>query len=893
MANFDSIEDIDPVETQEWNEALRAVDYYAGSNRVNFLLRTLQKTAGANVADVTATFNTPYINTIPVAKEAAFPGDLAMERKIRALNRWNALAIVVRAARNDLDLGGHIGTFASAATLYDVGFNHFWRGSEDLQGQHRDGDMVYFQGHSSPGIYARSFLEGRISEEQLMNFRQEIAGKGLSSYPHPWLMPNYWQFPTVSMGLGPIQAIYQAHVQRYLVARGLIPNSDRKIWCFCGDGEMDEPESVGALTVASREKLDNLIFVINCNLQRLDGPVRGNYKIIQEFEALFRGAGWNVIKVIWSSAWDELLQRDISGILKQRMMEVVDGEYQNYAARDGAYIREKFFGKYPELLEMVAHLSDEELQHLQRGGHDPRKVYAAYHAASNHKGQPTVILTKTVKGYGLGSAGEALNTAHNTKKMTREQLLYFRERFALPISDAHVDEVLFCKPEANSAEMQYLQAKRKDLFGYLPARRSKSQDNLTVPKLEDFSSFFASSGDREISTTMAFVRLLTQLCKDKNIGQLVVPIVPDEARTFGMEGLFRQLGIYAPEGQKYTPVDAEQIMFYKESSDGQILQEGLNEAGAFCSWLSLATSYSTCNKITLPFYIFYSMFGFQRIGDLAWAAGDSRARGFLIGATSGRTTLNGEGLQHEDGHSHIMAGLIPNCISYDPTFAFELAVIIQDGIRRMVEQQQDVFYYITVMNENYVQPAMPEGATEGILRGLYKFKAATKESKLHVQLLGSGTILREVLAAADLLAQDFAVSADVWSATSFNLLAQDGLEVDRWNLLHPEATPKVAYITQCLQDKDAPVIAATDYVKAYAEQVRKYVPHDYKVLGTNGYGRSDSRAMLRSFFEVDRYYITVTALHALAEQGKIKASVVSAAIKKYNIDPEKLNPGIQ
>lgn len=882
MPNSNSIDDLDPIETQEWLEALQAINYHAGAERANFILEVLNRAAGVSV-DAKPAFNTPYVNTIPPEQEANFPGDFEMERKIRALNRWNAVAIVVRASKNDLDLGGHIGTFASAATLYDVGYNHFWRGGVD-------GDMVYFQGHSSPGMYARSYLEGRITEEQLNNFRQEVDGKGLSSYPHPWLMPDYWQFPTVSMGLGPIQAIFQAKMQRYLQARGLIPNSDRKVWCFCGDGEMDEPESLGCLTIASREKLDNLIFVINCNLQRLDGPVRGNYKIIQELESVFKGAGWNVIKVIWSSAWDDLLRKDTQGLLRQRMMECLDGEYQNYAARDGAYIREHFFGKYPELLKMVEHLSDEDLQHLQRGGHDARKVFAAYHAAANHKGQPTVILAKTVKGYGLGSAGEGLNTAHNTKKMTHEQLQNFRERFNLPITDAHVDEVQFYKPAADSEEMRYLQARRAALTGYVPHRRTQADQNLIAPPLEEFAAQFTGSGEREISSTMAFVRIITQLCKDKNIGKYIVPIIPDEARTFGMEGLFRQIGIYSPEGQLYTPVDSEQVMYYKEAADGQMLQEGLNEAGAFCSWLSAATSYSTHNRIMIPFYIYYSMFGFQRIGDLAWAAGDSRARGFLIGATAGRTTLNGEGLQHEDGHSHVMAGLIPNCVTYDPTYNFELAVIIQHGLKRMIEDQEDVFYYITVMNENYHHPAMPEGSAEGIIKGLYKLQPAATKQKLKVKLLGSGTILREVLAAVELL-NEFGVAADVWSATSFNLLYQDGLETDRWNMMHPESKPKVPYITQCLQEDKVPVIASTDYVKNYADQVRKYIPQHYTVLGTNGFGRSDSRAKLRHFFEVDRYYITVAALHSLAETGQIKAAVVSDAIKKFNLDPEKINPG--
>lgn len=887
MSNYNSIDDLDPIETQEWLEALQSMQYHSGTERVNFVLQTLNKLANIN-APAADTLNTPYVNTIPVDQEAPFPGELTLEHKIRAITRWNAMAIVVRASKNEMDLGGHIGTFASAAILYDVGFNHFWRGPMAAHG----GDMIFIQGHSSPGIYARSFLEGRITEEQLNNFRQEVAGKGLSSYPHPWLMPEYWQFPTVSMGLGPLQAIYQAKIQRYLEARGLIPQSDKKIWCFCGDGEMDEPESMGALTVASREKLDNLIFVINCNLQRLDGPVRGNKQIIQEFEGAFRGAGWNVIKVLWSSSWDDLFKRDTKGLIQKRMLEIVDGEYQNYAAHDGAYIREKFFGASKELLQLVEHLSDDEIMRLQRGGHDPKKVYAAYHAATHHTGQPTVILAKTVKGYGLGTAGEGLNTAHNTKKMNHDQLLAFRSRFNIPISDKYVDEVQFYRPDADSPEIQYLQARRNELNGYLPARRRKADEALTIPALEDFAAFFTGTAEREISTTMAFVRIITQLCKDKKIGKYVVPIIPDEARTFGMEGLFRQFGIYSVEGQKYTPVDSEQVMFYKEAKDGQILEEGINEAGAFCSWLAAATSYSNHNQIMIPFYIYYSMFGFQRVGDLAWAAGDSRARGFLLGATAGRTTLNGEGLQHEDGHSLIMSGLIPNCVSYDPTFNYELAVIIQDGLRRMVQNQEDVFYYITLMNENYTHPAMPEGVTDGILKGLYKLQAATKPQTLHVQLLGSGTILREVMAAAELLEKDFDVAADIWSATSFNLLGQDGLEVDRWNLMHPDAIPKKAYITQCLQDAPGPVIAATDYVKAYADQVRKYIPQSYTVLGTNGYGRSDSREMLRHFFEVDRYYIVIAALKALADAGQIQAAVVSNAIKQYKLDPEKINPGI-
>ena len=881
MANFNSMADLDPIETQEWLDALQAVKNVDGTDRVKFLLQALTSFAG-----VESLASTAYVNTIARDLEAQFPVNLTLELKIKALIRWNAVAIVVRASNTELDLGGHIGTYASAATLYEIGFNHFWRAATEQRGA----DMLFIQGHASPGIYARSFLEGRISEQQLNNFRQEVNGAGLSSYPHPWLMPSYWQFPTVSMGLGPLQAIYQARMQRYLVARNMINASDQKVWCFCGDGEMDEPESLGAITVASRENLDNLIFVINCNLQRLDGPVRGNSKIIQELEGIFKGAGWNVIKVIWGAEWDALLQRDTTGLLKKRMAEVVDGEYQNYVARGGAYMRENFFGKDPELLKMVEHLTDDDLWRLPRGGHDPQKVYAAYHAAVQHTGQPTVILVKTVKGYGLGTAGEGLNTAHNTKKMAIDQLKAFRDRFNIPVTDAEIVDVPFCKPTADSPEMQYLQQRRKQLDGYLPQRRGKTEDHLITPELAEFMPFMTGTGEREISTTTAFVRIITQLCKDKQIGKRIVPIVPDEARTFGMEGLFRQLGIYAPMGQLYTPVDSDQVMYYKEAKDGQILEEGINEAGAFCSWLAAATSYSIHNKTMIPFYIYYSMFGFQRIGDLAWAAGDSRARGFLLGGTAGRTTLNGEGLQHEDGNTHTMAALIPNCISYDPTFNFELAVIIQDGLKRMVERQEDVFYYITVMNENYTHPAMPEGVTDGILKGLYKLQAASAKHKLQVQLLGSGTILREVIAAVDLLDKDFSVAADIWSAPSFNLLGRDGMEVDRWNRMHPEAKPKTAYITDCLQTAAGPVIAATDYVKAYAEQVRKYVPQSYTVLGTDGFGRSDSREQLRSFFEVNRYYIVIATLKALADMGSIKPAVVSKAIKQYKLNPDKLNP---
>lgn len=898
--------DIDPIETQEWLESLASVVAKEGPERAQFLLKELLLLASQEGCAVNASLNTPYINTIPLDKQPLLPGDPAMERRIRALIRWNAAVMVVHAGKKDPDLGGHIGTFASSATLYDVGFNHFWRAPTEDHG----GDLLYIQGHSSPGIYARSFLEGVLSESEINRFRQEVEGGGLSSYPHPWLMPHYWQFPTVSMGLGPIQAIYQARFMRYLEARSLEKTAQRKIWCFCGDGEMDEPESTGALSLAGRENLDNLIFVINCNLQRLDGPVRGNGKVIQEFERIFKGNGWNVIKVVWGSLWDPLFAEDKNGILVKRMEEAIDGDYQNYKAKGGAYTREHFFGKYPELKAMVAHLTDDQIMHLNRGGHDPHKVYAAYHAAVHHIGQPTVILAKTIKGYGLGSAGEALNIAHNTKKMTKEELKKFKERFDIPIPEDRLEEtteIPFFRPDENSSEMQYLRACRARLGGSLPSRRLEAKEILQIPPLTVFDPLLKGSGDKKHSTTMVFVRLLTILCRDKEIGSRVVPIVPDEARTFGMEGLFRQLGIYSPVGQLYQPVDAEQVMFYKEAKDGQILEEGITEAGSFCTWIAAATSYSVHNKVMIPFYIFYSMFGFQRIGDLAWAAGDSRARGFLIGATAGRTTLNGEGLQHEDGHSHVLASTIPNCVSYDPTFSYELAVIIHEGMRRMVTERESVFYYITTMNENYEHPDMVQGTEEGILKGLYpldpsqinlpemkktknKDKGNEKDKELRVQLLGSGTILREVIEAAKLLAQDFNVASDVWSATSFNLLGRDGREVERWNNLHPDKKPKEPYITQCLKNTEGPIVAATDYIKQYADQVRAYVPRKYVVLGTDGFGRSDSRKKLRYFFEVDRYYIAYTALKALADEGKISIETLIEAQGKYKINPNKMSP---
>ena len=795
------------------------------------------------------------------------------------------MATVIRANKVSSEIGGHIASFQSAATLYDVGFMHFWHGATEKHG----GDLVYFQGHSSPGFYARAFLEGRLTEEQLLNFRQEVDGKGISSYPHPWLMPDFWQFPTVSMGLGPLMAIYQARFLKYLHHRGLADTANRKVWAFLGDGETDEPESLGAIAMGARERLDNLIFVINCNLQRLDGPVRGNGKIIQELEGTFRGAGWNIIKVIWGSGWDRLIAKDTTGILLKRMEECVDGEYQDFKTKNGAYVREHFFGKYPELKAMVADMSDDEIWALTRGGHDPNKVYAAFAAAVKHKGQPTVILAKTVKGYGMGEAGEGQNITHSQKKMGEAHLREFRDRFSLPISDEQLKEVPFLRFPEDSAEARYLRERRAALGGFLPARRRKSQ-SLQIPPLSAFDNQLKSTGDREISTTMAFVRILNTLMRDKAIGKHVVPIVPDESRTFGMEGMFRQFGIFSQVGQLYRPEDANQLMFYKEDQKGQILQEGLNEPGAMASWIAAATSYSSNNVPMIPFYIYYSMFGFQRTGDFNWAAGDMRARGFLIGATAGRTTLNGEGLQHEDGHSLILSSVIPNCVSYDPTFSYEVAVIIQDGLRRMYGEQEDVFYYITLMNENYEHPALPEGAQEGILKGMYQLRQTGEGKGPRVQLLGSGTILREVIAGADLLANEFGVSADIWSCPSFTELRREGLEVERWNLLHPEQPARKSYVEQCLAGREGPVIASTDYMKIFADQIRPFVPGRYRVLGTDGFGRSDYRRKLRAFFEVDRHYVALAALKSLAEEGKVKPSVVSDAIRKFGIDPEKPSP---
>ena len=793
--------------------------------------------------------------------------------------------MVMRANDNDEGLGGHISSFSSSATLYDVGFNYFFRGTADGH----PGDLVFYQGHSAPGMYARSFLEGRMDEARLDRFRREVDGDGLSSYPHPWLMPDFWQFPTVSMGLGPLMAIYQARFMRYLHHRGLVNTEGRRVWAFLGDGEMDEPESLGAISLAARERLDNLVFVVNCNLQRLDGPVRGNGKIIQELEADFRGAGWNVIKVIWGSYWDPLLARDKKGLLLKRMEECLDGDYQAYKAKGGAYTRKHFFGKYPELADMVASLTDEDIWRLNRGGHDPIKVYAAYQAAVKHKGQPTVILAKTVKGYGMGVAGEGMNITHSQKKMGEAALKAFRDRFNIPIPDDRIGEAPFYMPAMDSPELKYLQERREALGGYLPAR-IESAPRLETPALEFFKPLLEGSGDKEMSTTMALVRILSLILRDKTLGKRVVPIVPDEARTFGMEGMFRQLGIYSSVGQLYEPVDADQVMSYREDKQGQILEEGINEAGAMSSWIAAATAYANHGEAMVPFYIFYSMFGFQRIGDLAWAAGDMRARGFLIGATAGRTTLAGEGLQHQDGHSPLVASTIPNCVTYDPAYGYELAVIIQDGLRRLFQEQENRFYYLTAMNENYVQPAMPAGAEEGILRGLYRVRTAADEGDLRVQLLGSGAILREVLAAAELLEADFGVLADVWSVTSFNELKRDGVDVERWNMLHPTANPRQCFVSEQLAGAPGPVIAATDYVRAYAEQIRPYLAQPYQVLGTDGFGRSDMRSQLRRFFEVNRGYIAVAALKALADEGEIPASRVREAIDKYRIDPEKPNP---
>jgi pyruvate dehydrogenase E1 component len=878
----------DPQEMEEWIEALDGLIAAEGADRAREVLDALSQRARVRGVDLPLALTTPYINTIPVERQAPFPGDHDIEERLRHYVRWNAMATVVKANKLGSDLGGHVATFSSAATLIDVGFNHFWHAPSATHG----GDLVYFQGHSSPGVYSRAYLEGRITEDQLKHFRQETDGRGLSSYPHPWLMPDFWQFATVSMGLGPLQSVYAARYMKYLHNRGLADTSKRKVWSFLGDGEVDEPESLAGLALAAREGLDNLIFVVNCNLQRLDGPVRGNGKIIQELEGVFRGAGWNVIKVIWGRRWDTLLQADHTGTLVRLMNETIDGDYQTFKSRNGAYVRENFFGRAPETLKLVEHMSDDDLWRLNRGGHDPYKVYAAYKAASESTGGPTVILAKTIKGYGLGTAGEGMNVAHNTKKMVAEQVRAFRDRFAIPVSDAQlVDDVPFIKPPENSPEMQYLR-ERVAALGTVPQRRRNVEKPLAVPPLSAFAALLEDTGEREISTTMAYVRTLGVLVRDKTIGARIVPIVSDETRTFGMEGMFRQLGMYAPQGQLYRPQDADQLMWYREDKSGQILQEGITEAGAMSSWIAAATSYSTHGIQTVPFFIFYSMFGFQRIGDFAWAAADMRSRGFLIGGTAGRTTLNGEGLQHEDGHSHLFAAAVPNCVAYDPTYGYEVAVIIQDGLRRMLGEQEDVYYYITVMNENYHHPAMPAGAEADILRGMYLLRAGdqTKPDAPRVQLLGSGTILREVEAAAVLLNDDFGVASDVWSVTSFTQLARDGFETERQNMLHPLDAPKAAFVERQLNGHPGPVVAASDYVKMFAEQVRPFISRRFHALGTDGFGRSDARTKLRAFFEVDRHWVVLAALRELAADGKIAPEEAARAIEKYGIDPTKPNP---
>ena len=889
--------EIDAQETREWLDALSAVIEREGPERAHALLEELLEHARQNSIDLPFSATTGYVNTIEPEQEARSPGNIAIEKRLRAYMRWNAMAMVVRANRlnpeDGGDLGGHIGSFASLASMWGAGFNHFWHAESEGHG----GDCIYFQGHSAPGIYARAYLEGRITEDQLEHFRQEVGGKGLSSYPHPKLMPNFWQFPTVSMGLGPLMAIYQARFLKYLHARGIADTANRKVWVFLGDGEMDEPESMGAISLAAREKLDNLIFVINCNLQRLDGPVRGNGKIIQELEGDFRGSGWHVVKLIWGKGWDELLRRDKSGKLKQVMMETLDGDYQAMKANDGAWVRKHFFGKYPETAALVEHMTDDEIWELRRGGHDPEKVYAAFHNAHHHKGQPTVLLVKTIKGYGMGQAGEGKNTVHQTKKLADEDIRYIRDRFNIPIPDSELEQLPYYKPADDTPEMKYLHERRQALGGYLPTRRARADESFTIPSLDTFKAVLEPTAEgREISTTQAFVRFLTQLLRDKAFGPRVVPILVDEARTFGMEGLFRQIGIYNPKGQLYTPVDRDQVMYYKEAKDGQILQEGINEAGGMASWIAAATSYSTSNRIMMPFYVYYSMFGFQRVGDLAWAAGDMQARGFLLGGTSGRTTLNGEGLQHEDGHSHILAGTIPNCITYDPTFGHEVGIILHHGLKRMVEKQENVFYYLTLLNENYAMPGLTPGTEEQIIKGMYLCKpgsdSADKGGAPRVQLLGSGSILRESIAAQELLLKDWGVAADVWSCPSFNQLARDGQDVARWNLLHPTEQQRVPFVTQQLEPHAGPVVASTDYMKNYVDQIRAFIPagRSYTVLGTDGFGRSDFRYRLREHFEINRHYITVAALRALADEGKVPMDRVSAAIKQYGIQADKINP---
>ncbi len=877
-------QDLDPEETREWLESLASVLTVEGTERAHFLIEQLIDQARRSGAYLPYSPNTAYVNTIPTSQQPQYPGDRELEKRIEAYLRWNAMAMVVHANKINNGIGGHLASYASAGTLFEVGFNHFWRAPD----KDHLGDLVYLQGHSSPGVYARSYLEGRFTEEQLMNFRREVERDGISSYPHPWLMPDYWQFPTVSMGLGPIMSIYQARFMRYLEHRGLTPVSDRKVWCFIGDGEVDEPETLAATSLAAREKLDNLIFVINCNLQRLDGPVRGNGKIIQELEAHFRGVGWNVIKVLWGSRWDPLFIKDTHGLLPKLMMECVDGDYQAFKSKDGAFVREHFFGRYPELKEMVVNMSDEEIWRLNRGGHDARKIYTAYKAAVEHKGQPTVIIAKTIKGFGLGRAAQGQNIAHNVKKLNDESMKELRDNLNLPISDEDIVKQPFKRPPADSPEMKYLHARRQALGGFLPQRR-RNADVRVVPELEIFKKELEGTGDREMSTTMAMVRVLTALLKDKNAGKYVVPIIPDEARSFGMEGLFRQIGIYSSVGQLYKPEDADQLMYYKESETGQLLEEGITEAGSMSSFIAAGTAYSNYDVTLIPFFCFYSFFGWHRMMDLCWAAGDVQARGFLVGGISGRTTLEGEGLQHQDGHTQIMAANVPNCIPYDPTYSYEIAVIVQDGLRRMFKEQEHVYYYFTVMNENYTHPPMPKGVEEGICRGIYLLRQGGKSSH-RVQLMGSGTILREVLAAAELLEKDWNVSADVWSATSFTLLHRDGVDAVRWNLLHPDNPPHIPYVARQLEGHAGPVVAASDYVRLFPEQIREFVPRRFTTLGTDGFGRSDNREALRHFFEVDRRYVAVAALKALADEGQLDKKKVNEAIKKYGINPEKPNP---
>lgn len=879
----DQIPDLDPTETLEWQEAVSDVIEKDGANRAHFLLDKAVSQARAAGANLPFSATTPYQNTIPADDQETFPGDLEMEWRIRTINRWNAMATVVRRNKVSSEYGGHIASFASSAVMYDIGLNHFWRSKSAIHG----GDLVFFQGHVIPGIYARSFMEGRITEDELENFRSEVDGKGLSSYPHPWLMPDYWQFPTVSMGLGPLMAIYQARFMKYMHNRGHIDMADRKVWCFLGDGEMDEPESRGAIDLAAREGLDNLIFVINCNLQRLDGPVRGNHKIVQELEGDFRGAGWNVIKLLWGKGWDELLEKDISGRLRQLMDETIDGDYQTFKSKDGAYIRKHFFGKYPETAALVEDWTDEQIWALRRGGHDPEKVYTVFKSASETKDQPTCLLVKTVKGYGMGTAGEGQNTTHQQKKLAEDQLRAFRDRFDIPISDEDLPKAPFVS--LNNAQKAYLADRRKALGGAFPIRHHKV-DALQIPALLKFEAQLKGTGDREISTTMAFVRILTTLLRDKNIGKQVVPIVPDESRTFGMEGLFRSVGIYNPRGQQYTPEDADQMMYYKETTDGQVLQEGINEAGAMADWIAAATAYSNHGVPMIPFFIYYSMFGFQRIGDLAWAAGDSRARGFMLGGTAGRTTLNGEGLQHEDGHSHILASTIPNCITYDPTFSYEVAVLVHHGLQRMYVDQEDVYFYLTLMNENYSHPDMPTGVEEEIIKGLYRVSEVKKPGKKHVNLMGSGTILVQAMKAAEMLKADFGVTSDIWSATSLNELARDGQDAERENRLNPLADTRVPFVTQQLSKATGPVICATDYMKNFGEQIRAFVPNRFTVLGTDGFGRSDSRVNLRRFFEVDANHIAAAAMVDLYREGAVSKADLSKALKKYEIDGAKPNP---